>query len=85
MEEFNMLNLFKNKSIMKPCCDCCCFKNQMEAHRSLAEKELKDLLLQWMKNHSEVEKVRIGTKNIFSNSILFSQKTELDIAVYFDR
>lgn len=37
-----MLNLFK---IMKPCCDCC-FKGQIEAHRNLAEKELKDLLTQ---------------------------------------
>jgi hypothetical protein len=80
-----MLNLFKKKSIMKPCCNCCCFKDQIEAHRNLAEKELKDLLLQWMKNHSEVERVYIGNKNLFSNSVLLNQKSEIDITIYFDK
>lgn len=80
-----MLNLFKKKSIMKPCCDCCCFKDQIEAHRSLAEEELKNLLTTWLKNHSEVERVRIGNTNIFSNSIVLTQKSEIDITIYFDK
>lgn len=80
-----MLNLFKKKSIMKPCCNCCCFKDQIETHRNQAEKELKDLLLQWMKNHSEVERVRIGNTSMFSNSVSLTQKSEIDITVYFDK
>lgn len=80
-----MLNLFKKKSIMKPCCNYCCFKDQIEVHRNQAEKELTDLLLQWMKNHSEVGRVRIGDKNLFSNSVLLTQKSEIDITIYFDK
>lgn len=70
---------------MKPCCDCCCFKDQIEAHRSLAEEELKNLLTTWLKNHSEVERVRIGNKNLFSNSVSLNQKSEIDITIYFDK
>lgn len=70
---------------MKLCGNCCCFKDQIEAHRNQAEKELKDLLLQWMKNHSEVERVRIGNTSIFSNSVSLTQKSEIDITVYFDK
>ena len=70
---------------MKPCCDCCCFKDQIEAHRSLAEEELKNLLTTWLKNHSEVERVRIGNTSIFSNSVSLTQKSEIDITVYFDK
>jgi hypothetical protein len=80
-----MLNLFKKKSIMKPCCDCCCFKDQIEAHRNLAEEELKNLLTTWLKNHSEVERVCIGNKNLFSSSVSLSQKSEIDITIYFDK
>lgn len=80
-----MLNLFKKKFIMKPCCDCCCFKDQIEAHRNLAEEELKNLLITRLKNHSEVERVRIGNKNLFSNSVSLSQKSEIDITIYFDK
>lgn len=70
---------------MKPCCNCCCFKDQIEAHRNQAEKELKDLLIQWMKNHPEVERVYIGNTHIFSSSVLLTQKSEIDITVYFDK
>lgn len=80
-----MLNLFKKKAIMKSYCDCCCFKNQIETHRSQAEEELKNLLTTWLKNHPEVERVRIGNTNIFSNSIVLTQKSEIDITVYFDK
>lgn len=70
---------------MKPCCDCCCFKDQIEAHRNLAEEELKNLLTTWLKNHSEVERVRIGNTSIFSNSVSLTQKSEIDITIYFDK
>ena len=69
---------------MKPCCDCC-FKGQIEAHRNLAEKELKDLLIQWMKNHPEVERVRIVNTNVFSNRVLLTKESEIDITTYFDK
>lgn len=70
---------------MRPCCDGCCFKDQIEAHRNQAEKELKDLLIQWMKKHSEVERVLISHKGIFSNSVSLNRKSEIDITVYFDK
>lgn len=68
------------------CCKCkCSFTKCVEEHKKDLNKELNEIITNWMKSHPEVRRVWISDKSgYFSNSIFIHQDRELDVSVYFE-
>lgn len=68
------------------CCKCnCSFAKCIEEHKRSLNKELKEMITNWMKNHPEVTNVWISDKNnCLSNSMSIYQNKEFDVKVHFE-
>lgn len=70
---------------MKRCKCGCSFARCIEEHKNALNKELNEMITNWMKNHPEVVNVWISDKNCcLSNSISICQDRELKVNVHFE-
>lgn len=68
------------------CCKCkCSFAKCVEEHKKDLNKELNEIITNWMKSHPEVKNVWISDKSCcLPNSIFIHQDRELDVSVHFE-
>lgn len=68
------------------CCKCnYSFAKCVEKHKNALNKELNEMITNWMKNHPEIVSVWISDRSCYlSNSINIRPDRELSINVHFE-
>lgn len=69
---------------MKCCCNCS-FNKCLKEHKETLEKELTTIINNWIKEHSEITRLFISTKEHYiSNMLCISQNDEIEVSIKFE-
>lgn len=68
------------------CCKCkCSFKNCIEERKETLTKEFQEMIVNWMKEHPEVDRVWLRNGGCFSSdSMTIYPNIDLKVTIHFD-